>query len=332
MSQSDWISEPLMDEVGRPQASTHSGSPRITVVVFVRNAVTTIARALDSVMEQMQSNVELIVLDGGSVDGTIQIITRYQDKIDYWRSAPDGGPTPAINEGVTRATGDVICLLPADDWLERGALKSVADAFAADADLDVLSCGTRVVHFDPDGTMRVDAQFVSPDILEFKMDNLVRYSLPAGRFIRRRVYQQLGGHSNDYKFGDFDFLIRMCLAGVKSRVLPRLTYTYRRHSTSTTLSGDAEMVLAMMQDCIRISSDHLSSGRLRSADRRALCGLHGRSSARYAWMLLRRGEIRAAIDTVVHALYWNWAWPILVPVWLVQSWIDRMRYSLVISV
>jgi len=316
-----------MDETGRSQSIARSGLPLITVVVFVRNAVATIAHALDSVVAQTQPGVELLVLDGGSVDGTVEVIRRYEDKIAFWCSAPDGGPTAAINEGVARAAGDVICLLPADDWLELGALQAVADAFAADPDLDVLSCGTRIVHFEPDGTMCVDAQFTSPDILEFNMRNLVRYPLTAGRFMRRRVYQRMDGHSSDHTFGDFDFLVRVCLAGVKSRVLPKLTYTYRRHSGSRTLSGNAEMVFAMMRQNITMASDYLSSGRLSSADRRALLGLHGRSSARYAWLQFWRGEIREALKTVVQAMRWNWAWPALVPAWFVCNRIDRLRFT-----
>ena len=114
-----------MDETGRAQSIARSGLPLITVVVFVRNALATIAHALDSVVAQTQPGVELLVLDGGSVDGTVEVIRRYEDKIAFWRSAPDGGPTAAINEGVARAAGDVICLLPADDWLEPGALQTV---------------------------------------------------------------------------------------------------------------------------------------------------------------------------------------------------------------
>ena len=301
--------------------------PRISVIVFVRNAVDTIERALESVVGQAQVEFELIVLDGGSTDGTVEAIRRYEDKITFWRSAPDGGPTAAINEGVARAAGDVICLLPADDWLEPGALQAVADAFAANHDLDVLSCGTRIVHFEPDGTMCVDAQFTSPDILEFNMRNLVRYPLTTGRFMRRRVYQRVGGHSSEYTLGDRDFLVRVCLAGVKSRVLPKLTYTYRRHSGSSTLSGNVEMLFVMMRDNITMASDYLSSGRLSSADRRALLGLHGRSSAHYAWLQFWRGEIGEALKTVVEAMRWNWAWPALVPAWMVRSRFDRMRFA-----
>ena len=305
-----------------------SGSPIITVVVFVRNAVSTIARALDSVVAQMQPGVELLVLDGGSVDGTVELIKRYEDKITFWRSAPDGGPTAAINEGVARASGEIICLLPADDWLEPGALKAVAGEFATDPDLDVLSCGTRIVHFEPDGEMRVDALFNNSAILEFSMDNIVRFPLTAGRFIRRRVYQQFGNHDVHYRIGsDLDFLVRVCAAGLKAKVLEQVAYTYRRHALSMTLSGNPEMVFLMMSDEVEIAESCLSRSGLSAVNRRALVGLHGRASTRLAWMLLTRGRAGEALRALGRAWRLNLLWPLLVPFWIVRGWLERRRLA-----
>lgn len=317
-----------MDEAGRSKISIQSGSPIITVVVFVRNAVSTIARALDSVVAQMQPGVELLVLDGGSVDGTVELIKRYEDKITFWRSAPDGGPTAAINEGVARASGEIICLLPADDWLEPGALKAVAGEFATDPDLDVLSCGTRIVHFEPDGEMRVDALFNNSAILEFSMDNIVRFPLTAGRFIRRRVYQQFGNHDVHYRIGsDLDFLVRVCAAGLKAKVLEQVAYTYRRHALSMTLSGNPEMVFLMMSDEVEIAESCLSRSGLSAVNRRALVGLHGRASTRLAWMLLTRGRAGEALRALGRAWRLNLLWPLLVPFWIVRGWLERRRLA-----
>jgi glycosyltransferase involved in cell wall biosynthesis len=300
----------------------------ISVVVFCRNAAATIERALASVVEQDTPGVELLVLDGESTDGTVDIIRHYQEKIDYWRSTPDGGPTHAINEGVKRATGDIICLLPADDWLEPGALKAVAQEFASDVDLDVLSCGTRIVHFDAGGRMHVDAVFLSPGILDFNMQNIVRFPLTAARFIRRRAYERFDGHDLQYRISnDFDFLARVCIARLKSKVLPRLVYTYRRHAGSSTLSGNPDMVFAMMKDNIQIVAHHLAHSNPGPSDRRALIGMHGRSSARLAWMLMRRGKPADALRVLLKAVQLNWIWPMAVPFWMARGWIDRYRFS-----
>lgn len=303
-------------------------SSPISVIIFVRNAASTIERALASVVEQQVPGLELIVLDAGSTDGTVDVIRRYADHIAWWRSAPDGGPTAAINEGVERAGGDVICLLPADDWLEPGALQAVAAEFAADPDLDVLSCGTRIVHFEPDGEMRVDALFNNAAILEFSMDNIVRFPLTAGRFIRRRIYQQLGNHDNHYRIGcDLDFLVRVCAAGLKAKVLEQVAYTYRRHARSMTLSGNPRMVLLMMSDEIEIAETCLARATLSAPDRRALIGMHGRASTRLAWMHLTQGRVGDAFRLLGRAWRMNLLWPVLVPFWIVRGWRERRRLA-----
>jgi glycosyltransferase involved in cell wall biosynthesis len=228
---------------------------------------------------------------------------------------------------VQRARGDVICLLPADDWLEPGALARVTQEFQSDPELDVLSCGTRIVHFEPDGSMRVDASFVSPELLEFSLPKILRHPLTAGRFMRRRVYKRFGGHGADYRFGDFDFLVRVCLGGAKAKTLPVLTYTYVRHAKSSTLSGNAENLSAMADDSIKVAEEHLVRTDLNSIDRKALVALHGRASARLASALCRDGRLRRAAEIVLRAMRVNPAWPLCIPVWMVKGALERARLS-----
>lgn len=306
-----------------------TGSPtslKISVVVFVLNAATTIERALTSVFEQQHSLVELLVLDGGSTDGTLDIIRRYEARIAYWRSFPDGGPEYAIKEGTDRASGDVICLLPADDWFEPGALDQVAREFAADPDLDVLSCGARIVHYEEGERLVVDAEFLDPEDLEFDISNLVRGVVTGGRFVRRRIYRQLGGYNPDFHMSnDLEFLVRVCLARPKAKVLPQLIYTYRRHPASRTLGGQPEMVMAMMRGNIRVSAHHLAHSPLLPDERRELRGFHGRSCARLAWMSAVRGEPAEAVAVLRQAVTQNWLWPIQVICWLGRFLLEPKR-------
>lgn len=277
--------------------------------MFVRNAATTIERALLSVLDQGIPDLELLVLDGGSTDGTVEIVRRYQGSIAFWRSAPDGGPTNAINEGIDRASGDVIFLLPGDDWFEPGAFESVIGKFAADPDLDVLSCGTRYVWFDESGKMRVDQQFLSPEDLEFSMEKILAYPLTAGRIIRRRVYQQLGGHSAEFRFADYEFLVRACLSGVKSGVLPMLTFTYRRHPQSTTFGNNPENIDSMLREGIRVTAIHAARKDISAGNRKALLDRNCRASAHYAWHLLRDGRFREMGSVIAAAIHMNPWWP-----------------------
>lgn len=301
-------------------------SPLISVVVFVLNAADTIERALSSVTSEDQPPVELLVMDGGSTDGTVDVIRRHESRIAHWRSRNDGSATIALNEGVQQATGDVICLLPADDWIEPGALHLVKRAFAADPALEVLSCGTRFAHLDVDGAIKVDSEFLDPRILEFSMENIVRCPLTAGRFVLRRLYNELGFYNpDDWMSNDLDFLIRLLLRKPRASVMTDLVYTYRQHAGSRTLGGDPRMVLEMMRGNVKVAARHLTGSALAPRERVALLGLHGRSSARLAWMLLARGEAAEAGRILRNAVSENPLFPIQVPGWIAQKWLRHGR-------
>ena len=293
-------------------------------MVVALNAADTIQRTLSSVIEQGIRDLELLVLDGGSTDGTVDVIRRHDDRIGFWRSAPDGGPTNAINEGINRSIGDVICILPGDDWLEPGSIERVVRTFADDPELDVLSCGARYVKFDVDGQMHVDRSFTTPEVLDFNLRNVLHNPLTGSRFMRRRVYERFGGHSQDFKFGDYDFLIRVCLGKVKSAVLPELTYTYRRHAGSTTLGGNPVMTMLMAQQRVMLASKYLKRDDLEDNERKLFLAAHGRSSLRYAWMSLRRGRFRITMQVIVEAIRTNPLWPLQSAGWLLQ-WLSGRR-------
>jgi glycosyltransferase involved in cell wall biosynthesis len=297
--------------------------PLISVVVFARNAAATIGQALDSVCAQPFAGAELLVLDGGSTDGTLTIVEKYRDAIAFVRSRPDGGPTNAINEGVGRARGDVICLLPADDWLAPGALPFVADEFSRDRDLDVLTCGARIVRTN--GGVRVWAEYRDETQLGFTLPKILRNPLTCARFIRKRVYDKLGGMDNSWTFPDREFLVRACLSRVASKVRGRLVYNFRRHSGSATNSGRPEMTIRMLEGNLKLSRHYLAAPGLSADDRAALLRLHGGSSARLALMSGVRGDLASAGATLAAAFRTDPGWALDALAWYYGSAQEKLR-------
>lgn len=112
--------------------------PSISIVTPSFNQGQFLERAIGSVLEQSYPNVEYIVMDGGSTDGSRQIIERYADRIDYWQSEPDGGQSAAINAGWRRARGDVLCWLNSDDEYLPGTLNFVGEYMAGHPELWVV--------------------------------------------------------------------------------------------------------------------------------------------------------------------------------------------------
>ncbi len=97
--------------------------PLITIITVVYNNVKTLERSMKSVLEQTYDNIEYIVIDGGSNDGTLDLIVKYQNQIDYFVSEPDDGIYSAMNKGLTLATGDYIGILNSDDWYAGSMLE-----------------------------------------------------------------------------------------------------------------------------------------------------------------------------------------------------------------
>lgn len=112
-------------------ASSASGLPRITVITPSYNQAPYLEATLRSVLEQGYPNLEYIVVDGGSTDGSRDILEHYAPHLSWWVSERDAGQTDAIRKGLTRATGEWFNWINSDDLLAPGALWRIAEAAGA---------------------------------------------------------------------------------------------------------------------------------------------------------------------------------------------------------
>lgn len=111
-----------------------NATPRITVIIPNLNQDLYLESAICSVIDQGYDNLELIVIDGGSSDQSVQVIRTYEDEIDHWQSSWDSGPAEAINTALTWATGEIVGILDADDAYLPYALHEAAQAMTTDGD------------------------------------------------------------------------------------------------------------------------------------------------------------------------------------------------------
>ena len=136
-----------------------SSSCRISIITVVYNGVGTLERTIQSVLNQSYKNMEYIIIDGASTDGTQQIIERYRDQLTFYISEPDDGIYDAMNKGISYATGDLIGFINSDDWYAEGAIESIADAYER-THADVIYGETMLV--DASGGQRLLRRF-SPE-------------------------------------------------------------------------------------------------------------------------------------------------------------------------
>ena len=118
--------------------------PTISLVVPNYQGGETIGATLQSIIDQNYPKLELIVVDGGSTDNSIEVIKQFEPYISWWVSESDSGQSNAINKGFAQCTGDVVNWLCSDDFLEPGALQIIGEYFAAEPEIDVLVGRCRV--------------------------------------------------------------------------------------------------------------------------------------------------------------------------------------------
>ena len=106
--------------------------PLVSIVTVVYNGEKHLEESIKSVINQTYDNVEYIIIDGGSTDGTVDIIKKYEDKIDYWVSEKDGGIYDAMNKGIVISHGKIIGIVNADDLIYPDTLAKVSQAFKND--------------------------------------------------------------------------------------------------------------------------------------------------------------------------------------------------------
>lgn len=227
---------------GRPEL------PLVTYVTIVRNGATTLARTIESVLAQSYSNVEHVVLDGASTDGTLDLILRYADRLDYFASRPDAGLYDALNKIVPLARGQLICVLNADDWLEpRAAEIAVHRMRGIDLDDAALLLSSALVEA---GDTLVDWRpaFVHPGSY-FTCANVCHNAV----YATRKAYEISGPYDTGFAIAaDFKWVMRCLDVGARFIYSHEWTANYSMGGTS----GD---VRRHSLECMRVVAERFPS-------------------------------------------------------------------------
>lgn len=204
---------------------------KISVVTVSFNAADTIADTIASIQTQDHADIEHIIVDGASSDGTQNIVMRMADERTVFVSERDRGLYDAMNKGIARATGDIIGILNADDFLaDTESLTSVARTFAADNRLDAVLGDIAFVDANGRKTRRYRSARFHP--------NRTRWGwMPPhpGMYLTRGAYSRVGSYRTDLKIAaDFDFIVRaFTIQKLRYALLPRELVHMRPGGVST---------------------------------------------------------------------------------------------------
>ncbi|HKC23704.1 MAG TPA: glycosyltransferase family 2 protein [Thermoanaerobaculia bacterium] len=208
--------------------------PTISLVTPSLDQARYIRATIDSVLGQGYAGLDYFIQDGGSTDGTLEILAEYAGRVPYV-SEPDRGQADAINRGLARASGEVLGYLNSDDLLLPGALAAVGDTFASDPDL-VFVYG-RAIYIDAEGR-RLGPYLTRP----YDAGALASFCFVAqpAAFFRRRVWEEIGPFDASlHHTMDYDFWLRLASRYPPERVryIDRELAAARLHPDAKTVAG-----------------------------------------------------------------------------------------------
>ena len=204
---------------------------KISVVIPNLDGGAFLGECLESVLSQDCADKEIIVMDGGSTDLSLRIVREFERRLSHWESTPDGGPYHAVERGLNRASGDVLCWLNSDDILLPGALKEVDGLFSGDPGIQWLT-GMHATFLEPavlrergypatdfflsDDTRYAVQLFRNTEHIDWTLDYILEKAPRGGYFLqqestfwRRELWSAVGGFDHRYKLaGDYWLWLR----------------------------------------------------------------------------------------------------------------------------
>ena len=216
------------------------GNPLVSVVTPSFNTKQFLPAAIDSVLTQDYPAIELIVMDGGSTDGTLEILEQYGNRLRF-SSAPDNGPPDAIHKGMASARGEILVWLNADDTFQPGAIRHAVDFLTSHPDVDVV--------YGDGWWIDEDSRPLSPyPSLPFDASVLTRdcFICQPAAFIRAKAYHECPLNPQQRFSFDYDLWIRMAAQGVRFAYIKEHLANTRMHGGALTLSARAQIFHASM--------------------------------------------------------------------------------------
>lgn len=213
--------------------------PKISIVTPSFNQAHFIEATIQSVLKQNYPNLEYIIIDGGSTDGSVDIIKKYEKLLTFWISEKDSGQSEALNKGFSKANGEIFAYLNSDDLLNANTLIRVAELFQNNNDYDLVYANANLI--DPNAKS-LGLCIALPFNLKEHLAGV--FAIPQqSAFWKRNVYEKIGGFNKDnHTCMDGEFFARAYNLGFQFGYFDEIWASFRIHSDSKTGSKNSELV------------------------------------------------------------------------------------------
>ena len=277
----------------------------ISIITPTFNAGTTLRETLESVCSQYGGDTEHLLMDACSTDKTLEIANDYTPLI--LKSEPDRGIYDGMNKGAFLSRGKWLLFLQGDDWLPVGTLDSYRRAIDNHPDAEILCGDCEAVK------QSVDAWKAVWSVRDRNSKKLTEQNIALGepminaRLIRRDLFLKLGGFSLNYSLAsDRDFLLRCAEMQVHQEEIPAMTYRYRWHAGSSTMTEGNELTAKLSQENLSIAKTHLQG--TSEGSRRVLLKWHDRLTVQAAMNALEHFQGGKLLQNIREGMSENPMW------------------------
>lgn len=242
---------------------------KISLVTPSFNQAKFIEQTIKSILDQGYPNLEYIVIDGGSTDGTVDILKRYADRLQ-WVSEPDGGQSDGINKGLRRATGDIVGYVNSDDLLLPGSLHRVNAFFRDHANVSWMTGRCRIIDEQGKDVAGLARQYKDFLLRHYSRNMLLMINFIAqmSTFWRRSAYERVGEFSTEqHLVMDYDYWLRLLQLGDPG-IVPQTVSAFRLHQDAKS----TQRYRAQFHESYRASLPYIHHGWLK-----ALSWLHNQA-------------------------------------------------------
>jgi len=211
-----------------------SDLPLVSIITPSFNQARYIEATIQSVLTQDYPHIEYIIVDGGSKDGTVEVIKKYEGRIGWWVSEQDKGQTDAINKGFARARGQILAWLNSDDTYEPGAISNAVKYLMEHPEVGMVYGDCNFINEDGRVIGRFDSAQTSYRLLRQGYAHIPQQTM----FLRAELWKQVGPLDPSFYFAmDYDLWTRLA-AHTELKYIPQTWANFRLHTSGKTIAAD----------------------------------------------------------------------------------------------